>query len=328
MRKTLRISSVILALIVLLIVCAAIYVKSFLPDVGPARNIKIVSTTAKVERGKYLSNHVTICMDCHSTRDWQYFAAPVKPGSLGKGGEPFNHDMGFPGSFYASNITPAGIGDWTDGEVFRAITTGVRKNGQPIFPVMPHVNYGTLDPEDIESIICYLRTLPAIENKIPVSEYDFPMNFIINTIPAKASLSRRPDTSDTLAYGKYIVTAAACRDCHTPFDQGAYNTSLYFAGGRVFNLPSGAVTTVNLTPDPETGTGSWSKEFFIDKFRKYRNETDSHRKINIKTDFSTIMPWSMYAGMTDLDLAAIYSYLHSLAPIKNANVKFLPNKLQ
>lgn len=324
MRKALKILGIIVVIIILFIAGTAVYVKTFLPNVGPPMEMKFVSTPEKVERGKYFANHVMICMDCHSTRNWNYYAGPMEPDSLGRGGEEFNRKMGFPGIIYAANITPAGIGDWTDGEIFRAVTTGVRKNGKPIFPVMPHRNYGTLDPEDVEAIICYIKTLPPIVNKVPESEYDFPMNFIINTVPQKAALSKRPDTSDVIAYGKYMVTSASCRECHTPFDKGKFDTAFYFAGGRSFQMPASIVTTANLTPDNETGIGKWTKELFMEKFRVYRDPAYSHRPINIMKDNTTVMPWPVYAGMKDSDLSAIYEYLHSLKPISHKIVKFQP----
>lgn len=325
MRKALKILAILLVLVILFLAGAAFYIKTFLPDVGPAPELKIVSTPEKVERGKYLANHVMICMDCHSTRDWNYYSGPMKPDSLGLGGEVFDKRSGFPGAIYAANITPAGIGDWTDGEVFRAITTGVRKNGKPIFPVMPHDNYGKVDPEDIEAIICYVRSLPPIQHAVPQSTYDFPMNFIINTIPAKATPSKRPSPDDRIAYGKYLVTSASCRHCHTPFADGKFDTSFYFAGGRKFQLPAGMVFSANLTPDKESGIGNWSKEDFIGRFVAFRDSSYAHRKIDIMKDFTSVMPWPVYAGMKDDDLNAIYDYLHSLQPITHKVVKFEPN---
>lgn len=322
MRKIFRYIGIIIGIIIIVILGAAFYVKTFLPDVGPAPDMKIVSTPEKIERGKYLANHVTVCMDCHSTRDWNYYSGPMRTDSLGHGGEVFDRTMGFPGIVYAANITPAGIGDWTDGEVFRAITTGVRKNGKPIFPVMPHKNYGTLDPEDIEAIICYVRSLPPIEHKVPESEYDFPMNFIVNTIPQKASFTKRPDSGDIIAYGKYLATAASCGECHTPFDKGKFDTAFFLAGGRSFQLPAGILTTPNLTADTETGIGSWTKEIFLGKFQAYRDSTFAHRPVNIMKEMTSVMPWPVYAGMTDYDLGAIYEYLRSLKPIKHSTVKF------
>jgi len=326
MRKVFKGLGILLGIIIILIAGAAIYIKKALPDVGHAPDLKIVSTPEKIERGKYLANHVMICMDCHSTREWNYFAGPMKPDSLGMGGELFDQKMGFPGSIHAANITPAGVGDWTDGELFRAITTGVRRNGKPIFPVMPYHNYGKIDPEDIEAIITYVRTLAPIDNKVPESSYDFPMNFIINTIPQKAEPAKRPSPADRIAYGKYMVTAASCGDCHTPFDKGTFDTTKFLAGGRTFTLPGGDVTSANLTSDKETGIGNLSKETFMQKFIVFRDSSISHRKIDFMSDFATVMPWPVYAGMADDDLSAIYDYLATLQPVNHKIVKFKPRK--
>lgn len=325
MKKVFKVLGVIVVLIIIFLAGAAFYVKNFLPDVGPPPDLKIVSTPEKVKRGEYLANHVMICMDCHSERNWNYFAGPMETDSLGKGGEVFDKRSGFPGTVYSANITPAGIGDWTDGEIFRAITTGVRKNGKPIFPVMPHDNYGVLDTEDIEAVIAYLRTLKPLEYKVPESEYDFPMNFIVNTIPQKANFSKRPDSTNIIAYGKYIATAASCKNCHTPFDKGKYDTAFTYAGGRSFQLPAGVVTTANLTPDVNTGIGNLSKDQFIDKFRQYRDSAYAHRKVDIMTEFSSIMPWPVYAGMSDYDLGAIYEFMRTLKPINHKIERWRPN---
>ncbi|HEX2684049.1 MAG TPA: cytochrome C, partial [Ferruginibacter sp.] len=140
MRKILKVIGILLIIIIVAVAGLGAYVKIALPNVGDAPNIKIAYTSEKIKRGEYLANHVMVCMDCHSTRNWNEFSAPPIPGTLGKGGELFDARAGFPGTYYSANITPAGIGNWTDGEIFRAITTGVRKNGKPIFPVMPHHN--------------------------------------------------------------------------------------------------------------------------------------------------------------------------------------------
>lgn len=325
MRKALKILGIVVFLLILFIAGAAFYIKSFLPNVGDAPNLKVASTPETIEHGKYLANHVMICMDCHSVREWNYFAGPMKRDSLGIGGELFDQSMGFPGKIYAANITPSGIGDWTDGEVFRAITTGVRKSGKPIFPVMPYHNYGQVDAEDIKAIIAYLRTLPPIQHKVQASSYDFPMNFIIHTIPEKASPSKRPSPSDRVAYGKYMVTSASCMVCHTPFDKGKFDTTKTFAGGRQFNLPSGLLQSANITPDKETGIGKLTKEEFLQKFVAFRDSSYAHRKVDFMKEFTSVMPWPVYAGMKDDDLSAIYDYLRTVPPIKHAVIKFQPN---
>ncbi|HTB51430.1 MAG TPA: c-type cytochrome [Ferruginibacter sp.] len=322
MKKALKIIGILVCIIILGVAAIASYVKVALPNVGAITAIKVNSTPENIQRGEYLANHVLACMDCHSTRDEHEFAAPLVAGTLGKGGEKFDQTMGFPGVYYAANITPAGIGAWSDGEIFRAITTGVGRDGHAMFPVMPYASYGKLDQNDIEDVIAYLRTLPAIENTVTPPHSDFPMSIIINTIPKKASLTTIPSSNDSLAYGKYLFTAAACHDCHTPFVSGKYDETKFMSGGREFQVANGTVTSANLTPD-ETGIGNWNREAFINKFRTYRDSTEAHQKLQ-PSDMQTIMPWTAYAGMTDKDLSAIYTYLQTIPAINNSVVKFKP----
>jgi len=322
MKKTVKITGIIVGGIILAVISCIVYVKVFLPNVSQAPAIAIKVTPELIERGKYMANNVMVCMDCHSTRNWNEFSGPLVNGTLGKGGDVFDASMGFPGVYYASNITPAGIGNYSDGEIFRAITCGVKKNGDPIFPVMPHANYGLLDKEDIKAVIAYIRTIEPIENKVPSSHSDFPMNIIINTMPKEAALSKRPDKHQAVAYGGYLVNAAACRDCHTPFEKGSYDAERILAGGRQFKMPGGTLTSSNLTPDNETGIGQWSQDAFIRRFTIYRDSAAAHQNIDPQKDFNTIMPWTMYANMTDEDLGAIYQYLKTLKPNHNPTIKF------
>jgi mono/diheme cytochrome c family protein len=150
------------------------------------------------------------------------------------------------------------------------------------------------------------------------------MNFIINTIPSKAQLAPRPASSDVLAYGKYMITAASCGECHTPFEKGKLVMDLYMGGGRSFGMPGGLLTSANITADKETGIGNWTKEMFIQRFRSYPDSAVAHQKIDFENEYNTVMPWTMYSGMTDEDLGAIYTYLKTVKPIKNSVVKFTP----
>lgn len=293
-----------------------------LPNVGEPEYLKIDKTNERLERGKYLANSVSVCMDCHSTRDWNAFSGPLLPGTLGKGGEVFNQKFGFPGEYYARNITPSGIGDWTDGEILRAIGSGVNKKGSPLFPIMPHPNYGKMDKEDLYSIIVYLTTLKPIENKIPESKSDFPMNFIINTIPQKAVYSQKPSENEPVKYGEYLFNAASCNECHTKQEKGTKIAGMELAGGFDFMMPTGGVTrSSNITPDPTTGIGKWTEQMFVNRFKYYADSTYVPYKIN-KDEFNTVMPWTMYGTMKKSDLKAIYAYLKTVKPIKNEVIKF------
>ncbi len=315
----------IAALIVIVAIAGMlVYVVKFLPNI-PVKDLKVEQTPSRIERGKYLAYHVTLCMDCHSVREWDKFSGPLKRGTDGRGGETFDQSLGFPGVFYSANITPHNLSSFTDGELYRVITSGVAKDGRPLFPVMPFPNYKYLSTEDVYSIIAFIRTLQPIAFSPPASKPDFPMNIIMHTMPEKADPKPLPTKSDTVAYGKYLVTASGCFDCHTRFEKGKYAMDKAFAGGREFNVPWGILRSPNITPDIETGIGKYTREVFVNRFKAYDIATYSPPIVN-KTDFNTIMPWTMYGGMEKSDLESIYAYLKTITPVRNQVVKFTPLK--
>ena len=182
---------VIVTIIVVGALGVAYHLKTNYPKSDPPYNIRVTGTPEQIARGRYLANHVTVCLECHSTRDWAHFSAPPIPGTEGKGGEVFPETAGFPGTLIAPNITPAALGDWTDGEIIRAFTSGVNKNGDPLFPLMPYRAYRNLMPADIESIVAYVRTLAPIDHIPPRSKLNFPLNLIVRTMPEPYKLPNR-----------------------------------------------------------------------------------------------------------------------------------------
>lgn len=205
--------------------------------------------------------------------------------------------MGNAGTFYAKNITPHNLEDWTDGEIYHTITTGVTKDGRPMFTVMPYPSYGKMDPDDIRAIIAYLRTLKPIAYETTESEANFPMNLILRTIPEQADPMERPSLIDTVSYGKYLTTIAACGDCHTPQNQGSDIEGMYLAGRFEYQMPFGTIRSANITPDKQTGIGSWTQKMFVNRFKQYDKPTDSLTTVT-EGQFNSIMPCKMYAGMT------------------------------
>ena len=91
-----------------------------------------------------------------------------------------------------------------------------------------------------------------------------------------------------------------------------------FAGGHEFPLESGKVVSPNITPDPLTGIGGWPREAFVARFRGYADGAPAVSP----GDPNTPMPWTLYAGMTEEDLGAIYDYLRTVAPVRNAVEKW------
>ena len=322
MKKFLKWTAYTAILIVLIIIAAISYISLALPNVGDAPNFKVSTTPQHIAHGKYLANHVAVCIDCHSTRKWDVFAAPIDTNVIGGGGEKFDARVGFPGVVYVPNITPANLKNWTDGEIYRAITTGVKKDGSAIFPIMPWQSYSKMDPEDVNDIIAYIRTLQPLQTSYAKRKLNFPLNLIVNTMPKKAEPGKRPNPADTLAYGAYLVQSAACRDCHSKADKGSPIAGMELAGGNEYGVGGGAVLrSANITPDKKTGIGNWSKAQFINRFKQYTNGTA--QPIAVKPgQFQTIMPWWRYSGMTENDLSAMYAYLKTVKPVKNSVVKF------
>jgi len=320
MKKALKITLYGLGAVLLIVLAVLGWVMLTMPNVGPPEDMTIEITPERIERGEYLANHVMLCMDCHAQRDFSLFSGPPVPGTEGAGGEIFDKSMGFPGTFVAKNITPYGIGDWTDGELFRLITTGVKKDGNAIFPVMPYPNYGSIDPEDVKSVIAYIRSLDPIEADHPDSKAAFPMNVILRTMPQKAQFSEMPTEDDRIAFGEYLVKAAVCGDCHTDFKNGKF-IGEPLAGGREFVSPDGSIVrSANLTPH-ENGLGTWTMDQFVQRFKRYADSTYTPEPI-APGDFQSLMPWVMYGGMKESDLEAIYIYLQSLEPVNNEVIRF------
>jgi mono/diheme cytochrome c family protein len=277
---------------------------------------EIKATEEKLARGAYLAEHVAVCVDCHSQRDWNRYTGPVEKSEFGKGGERFGHDLGLPGEIYSANITPARLGSWSDGEIMRALTSGVTPDGRALFPLMPYQAYAKLCRQDIEALVSYVRTLTPSDNVVPPRQLDFPLNLIVRTIPEPATLSENcPDSEDTVKQGQYLVNMGGCQDCHTPRKGNDLDVDLAFSGGVSMKVKGVTVTTKNLTPDP-SGLGGWSRETFIKRFTYYRDRENLHHVD--EGDMQTPMPWSMYAGMTDEDLGAIYDFLRTVKPIQTA----------
>jgi mono/diheme cytochrome c family protein len=112
--------------------------------------------------------------------------------------------------------------------------------------------------------------------------------------------------NDPVSRGAYLARAGDCVSCHTA--QGGQP----FAGGLRMDTPFGYLLSPNITPDAATGIGGWSAEDF------YRA---LHHGVNKRgQDMFPVMPFDFYTRITREDSDAIYAYLRSVAPVKNAVV--------
>src|SRR4051812_30768749 len=184
---------------------------------GPVRT----ATTGTVERGHYLVDHVLVCGTCHTPND-----PNGKPDSTkylaGSRNYDFTDGAGTVVSVYAENLTshnPEGLATWSDEQVRTALTKGIDDEKVSMYPIMPYPEYSVLTAEDQDSIIQYLRTVPANDNVVaadfpysdqfppaaPIDGSQVPHTMLAATDPGYAAAER----------GRYLATVA-CLNCHTP----------------------------------------------------------------------------------------------------------------
>jgi hypothetical protein len=118
-----------------------------------------------VKRGESLVDTLG-CAGCHSPFDDQ---KRMLPGMRLAGGMRVRIDPY--GEYPTGNLTSdkdSGLGNWSDDEIKRAITKGILRNGTRLLPFpMDYGSFSTLKPDDLDAIVKYLRTVPAVSNKVP-----------------------------------------------------------------------------------------------------------------------------------------------------------------
>ena len=139
--------------------------------------------------------------------------------------------------------------------------------------------------------------------------------------PVTSAVAMPDDRTDHLGYGRYLVTIAGCRTCHTPRENGREVEAKAFAGGWEMRGPWGRVVTANITPESHTWIGQASKSEFVGRFKAFASFTETTVP-EAEPGKNTVMPWLAFSGMTEQDLGAIYDYLKTIPPIRNDVVKF------
>jgi mono/diheme cytochrome c family protein len=112
--------------------------------------------------------------------------------------------------------------------------------------------------------------------------------------------------------GQYLVHIGGCNDCHTPGSfLGRRDESRTLGGSDVgFGIPGmGVFVGPNLTPDRETGLGSWTNEQIVTAIRTGKRPDGRM--------LAPVMPYNDFAHMTKEDALAVAAYLKSLPPISN-----------
>jgi len=111
-------------------------------------------------------------------------------------------------------------------------------------------------------------------------------------------------SSETIAHGKALVEAGDCASCHTT------DPAKPFAGGKRIDTPFGAIYSPNLTPDKNTGIGSWSDQDFRRALREGISPNGSR--------YYPAFPYPYFTKLTRDDIDAIHAYLATLTPVQNS----------
>jgi mono/diheme cytochrome c family protein len=263
---------------------------------GPSRAQSQITAPAPtpdlIARGRYLTA-AGDCQACHTTPGGAPFAGglPVKT--------PF-------GTIVSANITPAGIGDWTPDQFYRALHQGIDDEGKRLYPAFPYNYYTLVTRADSDAIFAYLKTVPAVQNKPHRDQLPFPFNirFFVrfwNMLFLKEGPFRpNPAKSADWNRGAYLVEALGhCQACHTPKNfLGAPKTKQAFQGGAF-----GAWFAPDLTPNRRTGVGGWSRTDLVEFLKTGRNvHAAASGEMGLVVADST-------SQLTDADLDAIATYI-------------------
>lgn len=264
---------------------------------------------ALVARGAYLAR-AGDCVACHTA----------------SGGKPFAGGLKFDtpiGAIYSTNITPdpkTGLGGWTLDEFDRALRSGVRRNGDTLYPAMPFPSYARLTDDDVKALYAYFmhgvapvqQENRAVDIVWPLS-MRWPLAFWRKLFaPAPKPFEAAPNSDPVLARGAYLVQGLGhCGACHTPRAPTMQERGLTDADGPDF-LAGGAAldgwVPTSLRGEPRTGLGTWTEAEIVQFLKTGR--TPRTAAFGGMTD---VVGHSMQ-HMTDDDLTAIARYLKKLPP--------------
>jgi mono/diheme cytochrome c family protein len=310
MKKALKALGWILGAVVLLVGVAALYMQTTgLPRYAkPTLQLQVEATPERVARGARLAQ--MLCVTCHLDATTRVLS----------GKRMLDVPPEF-GSIYSANITKhptQGIASWTDGEIAYLLRTGIRRDGRytpPYMVKLPHAS-----DEDILSIVAFLRSDDPLvaPNAAPthVPEVSFLTKVLARVafkpFPYPTAPIAAPESKDPVAFGRYLADGLLdCYSCHSAdFKTNNYfepaKSPGYYGGGNMLLDASGQqIYSANITPDAETGIGSWTEAQFLRAVKGAFRPNGT----------PILYPMAGYVDMTDEEARAIFAYLRTVPPI-------------
>jgi len=244
---------------------------------NPVPRVSVNLTPERIAKGERFGD---LCAGCHAADE----SPPME-------GQDFLEDAPPIGTFYAPNLTPTHLGEWTDGEIIRAIREGVHRSGRSLL-IMPAGMFRNLSDDDVQAIVAYLRSQPPVEPDTPPNSLNVLGAIMVNFGPlleAQPPLTEpvvAPPAGPTAAYGEYLASYT-CLLCHGTDLRG---------DDDAFGGPGLA------------GVGfAWTEEQFINFIRT--GERPSGPPVD-----GELMPWEDLSDLfeDDDELRAIFAHLGTL----------------
>lgn len=280
--------------------------------------LNVPRDSATIARGANIA--ALLCTECHRGEDGRMTGKPMLdvPKDLAPA--------------HSLNITQDpihGIGAWTDGELYYFLRRGIRKDGSFAPPMMP--KFPLMADEDLKAVIAWLRSdapaLAADSRELPPNEWNFLVKLLSNIAIFPPPLPEKtivvPDSTDKIAFGKYVADAlCACYACHSAdfTKQDALNPekSLGFYGGGnpLLNNDGEVVPSANITPDKETGIGGWTEQQFLEAVKYNKNPRGGPLHY----------PMFPHTTLRDNEVRAIWAHLQTVPPLPNRVNRYKPNQ--
>lgn len=316
MRRTLKWLGIALCVIIVTLAIFAAYVKlgerpNYNESIPIESRAVIPADSTTVAHGKALV--IQVCAGCHRGGEQSALA--------GRAFDDVVANSTF-GDVYIPNITQHpthGIGQYSAGELYRLLRTGVKRNGDLSLPVMPI--WPNMAESDVDAIIAFLKSdapeVQAVDKPNEAYEPSFLaaalFKLALQPLPPQSDYpADPPPMEDLVTYGEYLTNDAyGCYHCHSG-GLDVWNlmepteTPGYLGGGTVFYFPHHEVTAPRILMDSLAEINNWTENEFIAAIK--------HNERTGKPGFRE--PMHPYPYLDSTEVSAIYRYLQSVTPAK------------
>lgn len=238
------------------------------------------------------------CASCHAAGD-----AKGADQLVLSGGQEFPSAFG---TFIAPNISPdpvQGIGGWSLIDFANAVTQGVGRQGEHLYPALPYNAYNKMAPQDVADLKAFMDSLPPSATPSQPHQIGFPFNIrralgIWKLLFERSDWVIAGDLTPEQTRGRYIAEALAhCGECHTPRNAlGGLQRDAWLSGAP---NPSGKGRIPNITPAKLTWTAADVVEYLTSGFTPEFDSVGGHMAHVVEN----------MARLPESDRAAVAAYL-------------------